>query len=251
MGTENNCNNNNSSCSTLGDYYIIPGPGGTTEVVLMTDEDFSCGIMALPGNTLSVTGDAISLLYEAFFISYPSKVSDLNPTNDYDISSLLVALNNAGVISFTKEPPAQEERVEYPVAVGEIINRPISSCICCNILEPIPAQYPGRVICIRIGFIIIYIYISSVLLSSINCGKECPGGYNAISTEGPFGFSVYPEPASTAIGSNCGACGVCGVCGACGLCGPTAILGAASSALISAVALVSVSSAFAANMGPS
>ena len=238
-----------NSCSSLGKNYIIPGPGGITEAVIMTDKSFSCGIMAIPGNTLAISRDAIKLLYEAFFTQYPATVNNLNPTNDYDISNLLVALNNAGIISFTQNPPPKDELIEYTVAIGDTINRPPASCPCCIILEPIPAQYQGRVICVKIGPFRVYIYLSNELVSNINCGSGCTSGYNAISTEGPFGFTVYPQPISGALGSNCGACGVCGVCGGCALCGPSAILGAASAAALSVIAISSSLSAFPSNMG--
>lgn len=244
-----NASSTSQSCSALGSSYVIPGNGGVTEVVLMTDSALDCGIMALPGNVLSLSADAVKLLNQAFNTNYPSTVQDLNPTNDYDISNLLVSLNNAGVISLTSNPPMQDAVLNYTVAEGEVINIPDTSCPCCNILDPIPAPCPGNVICLKLGFIRIYIYLSDVLVSDSTCSGGCPAGYNAISTEGPFGISVYPQPVNTALGSNCGACGVCGVCGGCALCGPSAILGAASSALLSTIALMSSIAAFSANMG--
>lgn len=238
------CGQNPAQCEPLSNKYVVPGPGtqSATEIVLLTDEEFNGGVMTLPGNTLALSSEAIKLLIKAFTEQYPAKVSDLNPTNNYDITAFLVSLNNAGIISFSESPPTEEERVEYSVIEGDIINRPSADCLCETILQPIIAQYAGIVICIKIGpWIRVYVYISIRRLPDINCTTVISNGYQAISTFGPLGHTIYPEPISSAIGSSCGACGACGLCGGCALCGPSAILGAASAAALSVVSVISLS----------
>ncbi|MGL5328632.1 MAG: DUF11 domain-containing protein [Peptostreptococcaceae bacterium] len=233
-----------NGCGSLGNKYIVPGPGtqSATEIVIMSDEEYNGGVMTLPGNTIALSSEAVELLVRAFVDQYPARVSDLNPTNSYDITALLVALNNARIISLLDTPPQEEERVEYSVAVGDVINRPSSTCPCEAILQPIVAQYVGTVICIRIGpWIRIYVYISLTAIPDINCTTTTSSGYEAISTFGPLGHTIYPEPISTSVGSSCGSCGTCGLCSGCALCGPSAILGAASAAALSVISLASLS----------
>lgn len=228
-------------CSRIDNSYIIPSNLGN-EIVILTDEEMNYGVMNVNNDTLALTGDTVKLLNEAFFTSYPSTVSNLNPDNNSNIVALLEDLASNRAIALSPTPLINEPIIPYNVDVGEVINRGIAGAA---VNDPVIAEYAGRVLCIKIGPVSIYIYFSFTSLLKINCGSTNLLGYNAILDFGSYGATVLPEPTKMALGANCsvcGACGGCGACGACALCGGLNY-GAAAIALVAVDAALSVTSA--------
>ena len=231
-------------CNIIENCYVVPSNIGN-EVVILTDADMNYGVMNVNSDTLALSSDTVKILNEAFFVNYPSKVPSLNPTGDSIVNNLLEGLSCNRIISLSPNTPMLNSTVDYNVNAGDIINNdPASGTTSPN---PIIAEYAGRVICVRIGCVFVYIFFSSTPLLDINCTPAIDG-YNCILDFGSLGTTIIPEPIKAALGANCSVCGVCGGCGACGACALCGGLnfGAAAVALVAVDAALSIAGAFAA-----
>ena len=231
-------------CNIIENCYVIPSNLGN-EVVILTDTDMNYGVMNVNSDTLAISSDTVKLLNEAFFVNYPSKVTDLNPTGDSVINNLLEGLSCNRIIALSPNAPTLISTADYPVNAGDIINDDPNSGT--TSLDPIVAEYAGRVICVNIGSVFIYIYFSSTSLLDINCTPTIEG-YNSVLDFGTLGTTIIPEPTKAALGANCSVCGVCGGCGACGACALCGGLNfsAAAVALVAVDAALSIAGSFAA-----
>ncbi|MGL4656734.1 MAG: hypothetical protein ACRCWM_12770 [Sarcina sp.] len=222
-------------CNTMENYFVVPNDFGC-EVIILTDKEMNYGIMNIDDNTLALSSDAIRLLNEAFFMKYPSKVSDLNSTGDNQINNFLEDMSSQRLIGLTSNPQTLEYHTSYCVEAGDIINKnSIDECIS---ESPIIAEYAGCVICIKIGTIYLYIYFSDTSLLDLNCDEEILG-YSGVLDFGSLGTTIIPESINSVLGANCSVCGLCTGCGACASC--SLCSGVNSSA--SAISLVTVNSA--------
>ncbi|MGL4656735.1 MAG: hypothetical protein ACRCWM_12775 [Sarcina sp.] len=234
-------------CNTIENSFVVPSNLGN-EIVILTDTDMNYGVMNVNTDTIALSSDAVKLLNEAFNTNYPSKTTDLNPTGDSVINNLLEDLASNRIIGLSTVAPPVTSAIDYNVNAGDVINNSTSGSVTKN---PIIAEYAGRVFCITIGPISIYIYFSATSLLDINCTPTIDG-YNCILDFGSLGTTILPEPVKAALGANCsvcGACGGCGACGACALCGGLNF-GAAAIALVAvdaALAITGALSAFAVN----
>ncbi|MGL4450886.1 MAG: hypothetical protein ACRCTZ_06805 [Sarcina sp.] len=231
-------------CNTLENCFVVPSNLGE-ELIILTDEEMNYGVMNINSDTVALSSDAVKLLNEAFIVNYPSKVTQLNPSGDSVINNLLEDLASSRIIGLSPVTPPVESIIDYIVSPGEVINKNSDSGIVSD--EVIIAEYPGRVFCIKIGSIRIYIYFSETSLLDINCTPTIEG-YNCILDFGSLGTTIFPTPVKAALGANCsvcGACGGCGACGACALCGGLNF-GAAAIALVAVDAALAITGALSA-----
>lgn len=229
-------------CNAIENCFVVPSNYGN-EVVILTDKDMNYGIMNINDDTLALAGDAVKLLNEAFFVNYPSKISQLNPTGSSEIANFIEDMSSQRLIGLSQKSLSIESSITYGVNEGDIINNnPVNGALSPN---PITAQYEGCVTCIKIGVVYIYIYFSCTSLLEINCEEEAIEGYNGVLDFGRFGTTIIPTPASSALGANCSVCGLCNgcrACAACTLCG-SINYGVAAIALVAVDSALSVTSA--------
>lgn len=219
------------STSLQGSSFVIPAcPTG--ELIIMTDEAKSYGVLNTDCNTVALSPTATQIMTDAFQL-YPLTVDQLARLYGCDAEALVADLSDDRIIALSPTAPPKDQSTQYPVQAGDPIN-PTGA-------TPVIAQYAGLVYCFKIGPVWVYIYLSAVPLSTATNGNAVPNGTYAVGDFGELGRTLYPIQAQSALGANCNVCGACGGCGACGAC----VLCGEINFGVGAIALVAVDAALA------
>lgn len=234
MPQKNHETEHESNCKRILEQYLVPNPDDD-DVVVLSDIDRHAAVLVSRTNAVALSGEAAEILYASFFnrVAHknlpPNLKQVLDPTVlsfDKVESTARWAAQSAAdkIFELSDVPPKVEESSTFSVTAGDYLAH-------CDFGEgKIKAEYSGQVTNTRVNTTSVAWYSAEVSLKDKHSIVAC-GSAMSVSARGPlFGTTLYPLPASAAIGINCTACAGCAACAACAACAlcdfsPAAALG--------------------------
>lgn len=192
--------------------YVTP-PHGHREIMILTDNCNSMGIMALADNIIALTSKAVVLLQKAFVGQNPLTIQDcINECNDSGVYQWLIEQNNDQILTLTDRLPKKDFVHNTFISEGEIINNSCYGSTGC--LPQVKAKYSGSVCVEKINETVVFFYTSCEALNNVCIIEDLM----SVSAYGEYGGTLYPKPLKASVGANCASCGGCSSCGSCGGC---------------------------------
>jgi hypothetical protein len=202
------------------DHFLLPNPGAR-EVVVLTDHELSCSIMASRSNTTAMSGEATQVLHAAWIDPVPTRLRELTHDRPHRIESVVTWIREStedGLFQLAENAP--ERRVSHPVTVDANSRIAVTDF---GDGKGVPVEYPGSVTTIAVNQTKIYWYTAQVSLREKGLFSAIGHEASVTNTDGPLGIGLLPRmPRGGGVGLNCNGCkgcAVCAACAGCGLCG--------------------------------
>jgi hypothetical protein len=208
------------------EQFLTPNPTDR-EVVVLSDNEMSCSIMASRSHTVAMSGEATSLVHAAFLQAVPVRLGDLMQETPARRDTALTWIRDSideGMFGVSQDAP--KRTIAPPVAIDANAQIAITDF---GEGRGVPVEYPGTVTRAVVNRTTVYWYAASVSLREKQL-VSILGYETSVSTQGPFGMGLLPRAVRGGIGVNCGACKGCAVCAACAgctLCGGVDLLAGA------------------------
>jgi hypothetical protein len=202
------------------DHYLLPDPRAR-EVVVLTDQELSCSVMASRSNTTAMSGEATQVLHAAWIDAVPTRLRGLTHDRPYRTESVVIWIREStedGLFQLAENAP--ERSVSHPVTVDANSRIAVSDF---GDGKGVPVEYPGSVTTVTVNQTKIYWYAAKVSLREKGLFAAIGHESSVTNTAGLLGIGLLPRmPGGGGLGVNCNGCkgcAVCAACAGCGLCG--------------------------------
>jgi hypothetical protein len=222
MGQESPETEHENNCQRVLGQYLVPSPADD-DIVILSDVTRHAAVLVSLTNAVALSGEATEILYASFFDRVakknvpPNLKQILDPTvlsfDKVDSTARWAAQSAADkIFELSDAPPKIAKPTTFSVSAGDYIAH-------CDFGEgKIKAEYSGQVTKTTVNTTSVAWYSAEVSLKDKHSIVAC-GSTMSVSARGPiFGTTLYPQPASAALGVNCSGCAVCAVCAACAGC---------------------------------